>query len=85
MSAELDRRVRESFPIGSAMSQVEAKLENQGFYPSIKGGLAMRGETFRVRREDKFPCDQAAYVYWRADGNERLTSIRGDYREEGCL
>ena len=89
---EFDRRLRASFPIGSAASQLEGELERQGFVrldsPAAKGrplAGGTKGEMVRMRPEDRFPCAQAAYVFWRTDNDGRLVAIRGDYREEGCL
>ena len=44
-----------------------------------------RKEAEAVRRESRFPCGRLAVVYWRADGQGRLTSIRGEFLEGGCL
>ena len=92
MRTELDRRLKASFPIGSAASQLEGELERQGFVPLDSPAAIGRpssgrieGEAVRMRPEDRFPCGQAAYVFWRTDSDGRLTAIRGDYREEGCL
>ena len=92
MKVEFDRRLKASFPIGSAASQLEGELERQGFVrldsPAVKGrplAVGTKGEVVRMRPEDRFPCDQAAYVFWRTDNDGRLVAIRGDYREEGCL
>jgi len=38
-----------------------------------------------LRREDNMACLIGARVYWRADAKERVTAIRGEYRQEGCL
>lgn len=38
-----------------------------------------------VRREDDFACKVVARIIWQADSIGKLTDIRGEYREEGCL
>jgi hypothetical protein len=86
VSREFNRRVTSHFPVGSLESKMTDELRREGFsrddwnYTNAKGG-----EAKAIRREDGFPCAQAAYVYWRADGTGRLTAVRGVYQEEGCL
>ena len=84
LSAEFDRRVKAHFPIGTSVGEMGHELQKQGF-SLADWGSAMDQERVAVRREDNWVCNQAAYVHWHADGNGRLTAIKGDYREEGCL
>ncbi len=83
-SSELDRRVKVSFPPGSSETQMASELRQQGFSQRDLGSSTEK-EHWAVRREDSFPCNKAAYVYWRADDDGRLISIRGDYPMGQCL
>ena len=86
VSREFNRRVISNFPVGSSESKMTDELRREMFsrddwnYANAKGD-----EAKAMRREDGFPCAQAAYVYWRADSTGRLTTVRGIYQEEGCL
>jgi len=86
VSREFNRRVTSRFPVGSSEHKMTDELRREGFsrddwnYANAKGD-----EAKAMRRKDGFPCAQAAYVYWRADGMGRLTAVKGVYQEEGCL
>lgn len=84
VSGQFDQRVKASFPIGSAVSAMGVTLQNQGFFRQ-DWSSSVEWEHMAIRREDSFVCNQRAYIYWRDDGADQLTSIRGAYREEGCL
>jgi hypothetical protein len=84
VSNEFDRRVKANFPIGIPVGQMGADLQREGFSRQDRDSSIVQ-EHAAMRREDSFACRQAAYVYWRADGEDQLTAIRGEYREEGCL
>lgn len=84
VSSEFDRRVKARFPIGSTVSEMGASLHRQGFSRQDWSSSVER-EHVAIRREDNFVCKQIAYVYWHDDGENHLTSIRGVYRDEGCL
>lgn len=84
MSDELDRRVKASFPIGSLAAEMEARLQQQGFFR--RGSSALAGqEHVVVRSEKRFPCATLAFVLWQVDSEGRLTSVRGDYPMGQCL
>ncbi len=83
-SEEFDRRVRINFPVGSPVTKMAATLRSQGFTRQ-DWNFSAEQENIASRREDNIGCKIAAYVYWRADGEGHVTSIRGQYREEGCL
>jgi hypothetical protein len=84
ISAEFDKRVEAMFPLGSSEIDMKKELHRQGFsLPDLTAEFAQRGEA--IRREDGFVCNKAAYIRWQADKQGRLTSISGEYREEGCL
>lgn len=83
ISAEFDKRVKASFPVGSSEAQMGTTLQRQGFSRQ-DWASSVEHEHVAMRREDRFPCNQAAYVHWRADTDGHLTSVRGVYREEGC-
>jgi len=84
VSAEVDRRVKTSFPVGSREADMGAELHRQGFARQ-DWASSPDHEHEAMRREDGLPCRMAAYVYWRSDGGGRITAVRGLYREEGCL
>jgi hypothetical protein len=86
MSSEFDSRVRTRFPIGSTESDMARELRREGFIRDDWSFVIGQGaEAKATRREDRVVCRQAAYIFWRADHEGRLTSIRGVYRVEGCL
>lgn len=83
---DFDGRVRKRFPIGSSESEMAGELQREGFIRDDWSFVTRQGaEAKASRREDRVMCRQAAYVYWRADRQGRLTSIRGTYRVEACL
>ncbi len=84
ISTKFDSRIKAIFPVGSSEAEMGAKLQKQGFNRQ-DWQSSVEQEHTAMRREDRFPCNQAAYVYWHADAEGRLTSIKGAYREEGCL
>jgi hypothetical protein len=84
MSNEFDRRVKNSFPVGSLEKLMAAELQRQGFSRE-DWHSSTEQESEAARREDTWMCIQAARIYWRADSEGRLTTIRALYREEGCL
>jgi hypothetical protein len=84
VSNEFDRRVRAAFPTGSSEKDMASALQRQGFWRE-DWDSSIEHEHAAIRREDSFLCNQAARIYWRADGDGKLTAIRGVYREEGCL
>jgi hypothetical protein len=83
-SAAFERRLRIRFPTGSGEQLMSRELRRQGF-KQVDWGGATGVEHEAERREDDFVCNRAAYVFWRADASGQLTSVRGEYREEGCL
>lgn len=84
VSAEFDRRVKASFPIGVSDVQMGATLQEQGFSRRDWASSAEQ-EHVALRRKDTFGCKVAVHVRWRADANGRLTSVGGDYVEEVCF
>lgn len=84
VSNEFDRRVKASFPVGTPVGQMGTELQRQGFSRN-DWSSSIEQEHEATRREDNGICNKAADVYWRADGEDRLTAVRGVYREEGCL
>jgi hypothetical protein len=61
-----------------------AELQRQGFSRQ-NWDSSIEQEHDATRREDNFVCRQAAYVHFRVDSEDRLTAIKGEHREEGCL
>ena len=81
-SAQFDSRLRGRFPIGTLIWKLSKELESQGFKPTW---FEENGEYGAMRDEGSFVCNVAARVYWRSADNRTLSTIRGAYREEGCL
>ncbi|MBB5712732.1 hypothetical protein [Sphingomonas xinjiangensis] len=81
-SVQFDTRLRERFPAGTPIASLARELQEQGFGPTW---YEVGGEYGAVRHEGNFPCSVAARVYWQPGPNSTLASIRGVYREEGCL
>jgi len=85
-SAEVDRRVKARFPIGSPESAMTLEIQRQGFHRDDwtyqKSGDE---EAAAFRSEANIVCDQGAFIFWRTDASGNLTSIRAEYREMGCL
>lgn len=86
VSKEFDRRVKAQFPVGSAESAMTLALRRQGFerqdWTFRKAG---DDEARAFRSENNIVCNQGAFVYWRSDEAGAITSVRGEYRELGCL
>jgi hypothetical protein len=60
------------------------ELQRQGF--SLQPIATVdTDEREAVRQEDNFVCNIAARVYWRTSADGKIVSVRGVYREEGCL
>ncbi len=86
INREFDSRVRARFPVGSAEVEMARELQREGFTRDDWSFVVAQGaEAKATRREDRIVCRQAANVYWRANPQGRLTSIRGVYRVERCL
>ncbi len=86
INSEFDTRVRARFPIGSSEYDMARELQREGFIrDDWSFVVAQRAEAKATRREDRVVCRQAAYIYWRANREGRLMSIRGVYRVERCL
>jgi len=85
-SAEIDRRVKARFPIGTQESVMTLEIQRQGFHRNDwtyqKPG---NEEAAAVRSENDFVCNKGAFIFWRTDASGKLTSIRAEYREMGCL
>lgn len=81
VSTTFDARVRRQFPVGTSEAALSQALSRQGFRRVNASGP----EQEAVRREDNFACNIAARVFWTAGPDRRIHSIRGEYRQEGCL
>lgn len=85
-SKEFDRRVKARFPVGTAESTMTLELRRQGFRrQDWSYEKHDDDEATAFRSENNFVCNQGAFVYWRADAAGNITTIRGEYRELGCL
>jgi hypothetical protein len=85
ISREFDGRVKRGFPLGMSEEKMGLELQHQGFARRDWSSTDNGQEHIARRSENNLVCNQAAYVYWRSDAQGRLTSVRGVYREEGCL
>ena len=84
MGDELDRRVKASFPLDSREADMEAQLQQQGFLRQ-EDRERVGQEHVAARNEDSFPCAKSAFVFWQADSEGRLISVRGIYPMGQCL
>jgi hypothetical protein len=82
MDADLDRRLRTRFPVGTPAEKLTAMLTQEGFHadsrledPLVHHALA---------RWTKFPCAMIAEVTWSQDSQGLISSIDGYYHEAGC-
>lgn len=81
-----DRRVKARFPVGSAESAVTGELRRQGFARNDwTYAKSDDEEASAYRSENNIACNIGAFVYWRTDARGAITTIRGEYREMGCL
>jgi len=81
-SAQFDSRVRAEFPIGTPAWKLTNRLEREGFKPTW---FLVNQELSAYRSEGNFVCNIAARIYWRPAQDNTIETIRGVYREEGCL
>jgi hypothetical protein len=81
-SAQFDSRVRAEFPIGTPAWKLTNRLEREGFKPTW---ILVNQELSAYRCEGNFVCNIAARDYRRPAQNNTIETIRGVYREEGCL
>jgi hypothetical protein len=84
VSKEFDLRVKAAFPLGLPVESMGDELSRQGFSREDWATSADK-EHRAVRDESNFVCNQGAIIYWRANSEGKLTSIRGEYGERGCL
>lgn len=86
MSLEFDRRLKQQFPIGTSEEAMINELKSQGF---VRDDWAYQvpnhQEALALRSENDFVCNKGAFVYWRSDNSGKIISVRGEYREMGCL
>lgn len=80
-SAELDRRLRERFPAGSAEANLIDMLKREGFEPDWRKGDEPNSAIFV---HQGLVCRQVARVMWRAGATGDLVEVGGDY-EGHCL
>jgi hypothetical protein len=80
-SRELDERIRERFPVGSAEEPLLYYLRTQNFTPDWRQRDDPNTAYFL---HQGLICEQTIRVTWRADASGRLTSIGGEY-ESHCI
>jgi hypothetical protein len=83
LTAKFDARLHHRFQPGVAEKDLTEELAREGFRRVSWRGPD--GAEVAERREDSFACNIAARVYWRADAAGRVQTLRGEYRQEGCL
>jgi hypothetical protein len=84
ISEEFDRRVKNRFPLGSTEKDMALELRREGFSrQDWESSVDLEHQA--TRDESRFPCNQRAQVFWRADAEGRLTAIRGEYPMGECL
>jgi len=79
-SRELDARLRERFPLGTAQDRLIGYLIGANFVPDWPRGDANASQFVF----NGLMCDRTARVLWRADAAGALTYISGAY-ESHCL
>ena len=77
VSAEFDRRVKASFPVGSLVADMGQVLNAQGFWHDWS--CSTETEHFAGRDENTWMSKQGAYIQWRADKDGRILEIKGSY------
>ena len=82
--AELDRRVKAAFLVGSSEEQMTAELRRQSF-ERADWNTSSGQEYEAVRKTFNSVCSNSIHIYWQVDGEGRLTSIRGKYPRSACL
>jgi hypothetical protein len=83
-TAELTRRVQAAFPIGSSEAAMASALRAQGF--ELQTWNARPGEEKRADRDHRTVfCRIRTSVLWRIDDAGKITELKADYREAGCL
>ncbi len=91
-TTEFDERVRALFPIGSSVVSMREELQREGFkLGDTRSNDYMLerqhvGEEVARRPGTRFVlCNEAAYVFWRTDAQERLLAVRGQYAIGPCV
>jgi hypothetical protein len=79
-SRELDARLRERFPLGTAQDKLIGYLVGANFVPDWPRGDTNASQFIF----NGLMCDRTARVLWRADAAGALTYISGAY-ESHCL
>jgi hypothetical protein len=79
-SRELDARLRERFPVGTAQDKLIGYLVGANFVPD----WPQRGANVAMFVFNGLMCAKTVRVLWRADAAGSLTNISGAY-EDHCL
>jgi hypothetical protein len=79
-SRELDARLRERFPVGTAQDKLIGYLVGANFAPDWPQG----GANASLFIFNGLLCDRIVRVLWRADAAGTLTDVSGAY-ESHCL
>jgi hypothetical protein len=79
-SRELDARLRERFPVGTAQDKLIGYLVGANFVPD----WPRRDANVSLFIFNGWLCDRIVHVLWRADAAGTLTNVSGAY-ESHCL
>jgi hypothetical protein len=79
-SRELDARLRERFPVGTAQDKLIGYLVGANFVPD----WPQRGANVGMFIFNGLMCGETVRVLWRADAAGTLTNLSGAY-ESHCL
>ena len=79
-SRELDARLRQRFPVGTAQDKLIGYLVGANFVPDWPRGDA-NASAFIF---NGWLCDRIVHVLWRTNSAGTLTKVSGDY-ESHCL
>jgi hypothetical protein len=83
-SADFDGRIKSRFPIGSSVLDMGTELRHD-YFVRTDWTTSLAEEHGARREENDMVCHRGVYVFWRADAANKITAIRGEYREEGCI
>ena len=73
---EFQKRVDDTFPVGTDNAVVVDYLSNQGFSTRASNAESEQIASFRISR---FPCNLIWRIYWTVDEKDKLSTIRAQY------
>jgi hypothetical protein len=72
---EFKERLKSRFAVGLAESELMSDLDEQGFRPPV----SYRDTKYTTFTATSIPCELTWTVIWRADQENKITSIDGSY------